>query len=213
MAREAEYGWPRTHREGYPDLVGPEVGLNAMVEAFNAEHEHIQIVLVNQFGWSRRRIGQRLPAGMDFADFRRATDIEFGMATYEPFGISPLEPLGSGALCVISSVCGCRGFVDYVTDGRGIDNVIVGDFAQLDEARSMEELLALSHEQRDAVERRECAAVAETIMARLPLDDVARAAMLASGQRIVGDLGWDRVLEHKLIPMLQRVMAEEDNGA
>ena len=40
-----------------------------------------------------------------------AYDAELGMATYEPFGISQLEPLGSGAVCVISNVCGCAGFV------------------------------------------------------------------------------------------------------
>ena len=46
-----------------------------MIEAFNAEHENVQAVLVNQFGWSRSRVGLRVPATMDFADFRRARDI------------------------------------------------------------------------------------------------------------------------------------------
>jgi hypothetical protein len=203
---EAEYGWPREHRVGYPDLVGPEIGFNDMVEAFNARHEQIQIVLVNQFGWSRSRIGDRLPADMDFADLRRATDVEFGMATYEPFGISPLEPLGSGALCIISNICGCRGFVDYVTDGDGHENVIVADFTRLDRPRSIDELFDMSVSERDAIEHPVCRAVAEQIMHRLPLDDASREARIESGQRIVHKLGWDRVLEHKLIPVLTRVM-------
>ncbi|MCI0366278.1 MAG: glycosyltransferase, partial [Phycisphaerales bacterium] len=129
---KAEYGWPRQHREGYPDLVGPEAGFNQMVEQFNATHRNVQGVLVNQFGWSQELCGEDLPVEMTFGDLRRATDVEFGMATYEPFGISPLEPLGSGAVCVISNVCGCRGFVDEVTGGVEIDNVIVGDFTRLD---------------------------------------------------------------------------------
>lgn len=207
---EKEYGWPRSHREEYPDLVGPEVNLNNMVEAFNAKHNNIQIVLVNQFGWSRQRIGSRLPVGMDFADFRRATDIEFGMATYEPFGISPLEPLASGALCLISTVCGCAGFVDYVTEGKGINNVIVADFEELGYELSKQDLLHFSQNERDYIESRVCAEVSDEIMKRLPIDDETRQQLLDSGQAVVKKMGWDAVLENKMIPMLKRVMAEVD---
>jgi hypothetical protein len=210
---EAEYGWPRDHREGYPDLVGPEIELNAMIEAFNASHVNVQAVLVNQFGWSRQRIGLRLPATMDFADFRRATDIEFGMATYEPFGISPLEPLGSGALCIISNICGCAGFVDYVTDGIGIDNVIVADFTRLEHDLSWQDLLHFTQAERTYIEQKVCAEVADDIMRRLPFDDDGRRRLLESGQAIVHKLGWDQVLENKMIPMLQRVMENDAEPA
>ncbi|MCP3904550.1 MAG: glycosyltransferase family 4 protein [Planctomycetes bacterium] len=207
---EVEYGWPREHRHGYPDLVGPEIELNEMVESFNAEHSNVQVVLVNQFGWSRHRIGRRLPVGMDIADLRAATDVEFGMATYEPFGISPLEPLGSGALCVISNVCGCKGFVEYVTDGRGSPNVIVADFTRLDRPRDLDGLLELGWAERDEIERRVCAEVADELVHRLPRDDAGREALLASGQEIVPKLGWDQVLEHRLIGMLQRVVESDE---
>jgi hypothetical protein len=56
---EDEYGWPRKHREGYPDLVGPEIEYNDMIEDFNAHHTQVQMVLVNQFGWSRQLVGAR----------------------------------------------------------------------------------------------------------------------------------------------------------
>lgn len=209
---ESEYGWPRQHRAGYPDLVGPELDINLMVETFNARHRNIQLVLVNQFGWNHQRIGQRLPRDMDIADLRRATDIEFGMATYEPFGISPLEPLGSGALCVISNVCGCKGFVDFVTDGHGIDNVIVADFTTLDHDITYMDLLHLSHGARDYIEHRECASIADVIMQRLPLNHSDRQQLLASGQAIVDKLGWDAVLQNKMLPMLQRVISAGENG-
>jgi hypothetical protein len=210
-AMEAEYGWPRAHREGYPDLVGPEIDLHHMASEFNESHHHVQIVLVNQFGWSRSRIGKRVPARMDIADFRRAADVEFGMATYEPFGIAPLEPLASGALCVISNICGCDGFVKYVTNGEGIENVIVADFTQLDHDRTVDELLNMTQAERDAVERIECARVAELIDQRIAFDMAGRAKLLDAGQRIVQKLGWDAVLESKLIPMLHRVM-DQPNG-
>jgi len=202
---EDEYGWPRHHREGYPDLVGPEVELNAMFEAFNAEHENIQLVLVNQFGWSRDRIGKRLPEKMHIGHLRWATDVEFGMATYEPFGISPLEPLGSGALCVISNVCGCRGFVDYVTGNGGVENVLVADFTQLDRQRSIDALLGMTQAERDAIETREAARVAEVMMDRMPRTSEDRKAMLEAGQKLVKKMGWDQVVKNKLLPTLKRV--------
>ncbi|MBZ0171608.1 MAG: hypothetical protein K8E66_04445 [Phycisphaerales bacterium] len=202
---EAEYGWPCAHRSGYPDLVGPEIDLNAMAEAFNEEHARVKVVLVNQFGWSRSRIGDRLPENMDFADLRRATDIEFGMATYEPFGISPLEPLNSGALCVISSVCGCAGFVDHVSEGRGIPNVIVADFIQLEHIQATNRLLDIGWAERNEIERRVCADVADEIVKRLPTDDAGRQRLLDSGQQVVSKLGWDQVLGRHMIKMLVRI--------
>ena len=200
---EQRYGWPRHHRHGFPDLVGPEVELHHMIEAFNAEHEHVQIVLVNQFGWSRQRIGRRLPKDMHIADLRRATDVEFGMATYEPFGISPLEPLGAGALCVISNICGCRAFIEEVTEGQGAPNVLVADFTQIDAGhRSLDQLKAIGRGERDAVESRVAAEVADTLMQRLPQDDTQRRALVDSGQQLVQKMGWDDVCRNHLVPLL-----------
>jgi hypothetical protein len=208
-----EYGWPRRHREGYPDLVGPETGLNEMVEAFNARSRHIQAVLVNQFGWSTDRVGSWIDDEMDFGDLRRAADIEFGMATYEPFGISPLEPLGAGAICIISSACGCRAFVQEITGGKPHDNIIIADYARLDRQWSIEELLSMSHAQRDPIERRMAREIAESLMQRLPRTDEDRKRMLDSGQQLVRSLSWDHVLKQKLIPMLQRVMTVTSHKA
>ena len=206
-AMERDYNWPRHHRAGYPDLVGPEGDINAMVEAFNAGHRHVQAVLVNQFGWSRSRVGVRVPEKMTFADLRRATDVEFGMATYEPFGISPLEPLGAGALCVISNVCGCYGFVQHVTGGKGSDNVIVADFTKLDRPRGIDELLNMDRSERDAIEQRVAAGVAEQIVRRLPDSDAKRAALIAQGQALVSRMGWDQVIDEGLVPLLDRLKA------
>jgi hypothetical protein len=202
---EQTYNWPRLHRKGYPDLVGPEEGICKDAEGFNKNHQAIQVVLVNQFGWSRARVGQRVPEGMDFADFRRATDVEFGMATYEPFGISPLEPLGSGALCVITNVCGCEGFVKHVVGKEGTKNVITADFTQLDRSRSIEELKRMTRDERDAIEEHITPQIADEIMARLPKTDRQREAMVKSGQQLVAKMGWDQVIEDGLLPMLERI--------
>ncbi|MFA9479412.1 hypothetical protein ACERK3_14070 [Phycisphaerales bacterium AB-hyl4] len=212
---EQQYGWPRHHRHGFPDLVGPEVDIQHMIEPFNASHDHLQIVLVNQFGWSRDRIGRRLPKDMTIADFRRATDVEFGMATYEPFGISPLEPLGSGAVCVFSNVCGCRGFVDAVIDGDRPDNVIVADFTQIDHDGTLHDMLAIDQTQRDIIEARVAREVADDLMARIPFNDKQRAALIKSGQALVKKMGWDQVVEHRLVPLLHGLRGltpENGNG-
>ena len=202
---EQHYGWPRKHREGYPDLVGPESDISRDIEAFNANHKATQIVLVNQFGWSRDRIGKRVPKGMDIADFRRATDVEFGMATYEPFGISPLEPLGSGAICVISNICGCEGFVNHVTGGKGEPNVIQADFTQLDHPQPIDQLLAMTQAERDRCEQPVAAEVARLLMKYLPQTDKQREKLIQSGQALVARMGWDQVIQDGLLPMLDRI--------
>jgi hypothetical protein len=206
-AMEKNYDWPRHHREGYPDLVGPEVDISRDIDAFNASHQAVQIVLINQFGFSRRRVGTRVPANMDMHMLRCATDVELGMATYEPFGISPLEPLGAGALCVISNVCGCYGFVNAVTKGKGTPNVVVADFTQLDRHWSVDELLQMDREQRNSIERAVAPQVAEEIMQRLPWDDKARKKLIDAGQVLVGKMGWDNVVADRLIPVLDRIVA------
>ncbi len=202
---ESEYGWPRHHREGYPDLVGPEVDIHNMIEPFNAEHKNVQIVLVNQFGWDADRIGTRLPKKMDIADLRFATDVELGMATYEPFGISPLEPLCSGAVCVISNICGCAGFVDYATDGEETENVLVADYTRLQHRMSLDDLLNMTQQQRDEVENAESARLADELLRRVPQTDKERNALISSGQKLAKKMGWDQVVEHKMLPLLERV--------
>lgn len=210
---EDEYGWPRRHEEGYPDLVGPEVDIHRMIQSFNEAHQNIQIVLVNQFGWSPQRIGKRLPKKMDIAAFRCAADVEFGMATYEPFGISPLEPLCSGAICVITNISGCEGFVEYATGGESYDNVLVADFTKLDHPRGIAELLQMTQAERDAIEVEESRRIAEELNRRLPTNDQGRADLLAAGQKLVKKMGWDQVVKNKLVPVLDRVVNQPANGS
>jgi hypothetical protein len=202
---EENYGWPRDHREGYPDLVGPESDLWRDIRAFNANHANVQVVLVNQFGWTKARVGARLPDGMDIADLRRATDVEFGMATYEPFGISPLEPLGCGAICVISNVCGCEGFVRHATANQGTPVVISADFTKLDKPLSIDALKEMGRAERDCIEERVAKEVAAELMNRLAWTDDGREKLLAIGQKLIKKMGWDQVIESGMLPMLDRI--------
>jgi len=204
-AMEKNYGWPRHHREGYPDLVGPEIDLEHDAKAFNAQHDAVQIVVVNQFGWTPKRIGARLPQGMTMADLRRAADVEFGAAVYEPFGISPLEPLPAGAICIISNVCGCYGFVKHATNNQGTPNVIVADYTRLDRPHTIDELLNMTQQERDTLEQSVSRDVATTLDQRLPRSDADRVRLLKEGQSLMGKMGWDQVIESGLLPMLDRI--------
>ncbi len=205
LEMEQRYGWPRHHHEGFPDLVGPEVDLWRMIEPFNREHKNVQVVLVNQFGWSPSRIGKRLPEGMDMHQLRIAVDVEFGMATYEPFGISPLEPLNAGALCVISNVCGCEGFVRHVTNGFKVPNVLSADYVTLGHDADIERCKQIGTHDRDALEAREATRIAGELMKHLPTTDTQRETLIANGQKLVARMGWDQVLEESMLPMLRRI--------
>ena len=204
---ERAYNWPLAHRHGYPDLVGPEVGIAEQVAAFNGRHERIRAVLVNQFGFSRERVGESVPAGTSTTDLRRAADVELGMATYEPFGISPLEPLAAGALCVISSVCGCGDFVAAARTGEPWpENVVVGDFTALEDAPgNLEKLKAIGRPERDGVEARVAGEIARTLDERLPRDEATQKRRLEEGGALAAAMGWDRVVEDRLLPLLDRI--------
>ncbi len=199
------YGWPRHHRHDYPDLVGPEIDLNNDIHSFNETHANIQVILVNQFGWDAKRLGPNLPADMDFASLRSATDVEFGMAVYEPFGISPLEPLACGAICVISNVCGCEGFVRHATGSKATPNVLVGDYTEHNGNQSLEHFRQIGQHQRDAIEKRIAVELADALIKNLPNNDKERQALIRSGQALVKKMGWDQVVIEGLAPLLEDI--------
>jgi len=204
LKMEEEYGWPAHHRDGYPDLIHGERFFHLGVEDYNRTAKAIRIVFVNQFGWSRAACGGRMPEEMTFMDLRKGTDVEFGQSVYEPFGIAQVEPLSFGALCVVSNVCGCVGFVDRVTDGeRG--NVIVADYTKLDRPdRSIEELRSIGIPQRDEVEALNSREVAQEILRRLPQSDEDAERMLAEGYRTASKMSWEVVVQDYFLPGLSR---------
>ena len=201
---ERLYGWPVHHTLGYPDLCNGEEQLEALFHEFNRTHEHARAVLVNQFGWSRRVGGLRMPEHMTFADIRQGTDVEFGMSVYEPFGISQLEPLSFGAICVISNVCGCASFARHCAAGRLPANVLEADFTKLPEGMDAEAWNRVGRELRDRVEAEEGRRVAEELSRRLPRTELQVADLLQSGWELGRLLAWDRVVETLFLPALDR---------
>lgn len=208
---EQEYGWPVHHRADNHDLLGHEIDFYySVLEPFNQKSQAIKAVLVNQFGWSRDRCGQRMPAEMNFMDLRKGADLEFGQSIYEPFGIAQVEPLSFGALCVVSNVCGCVGFVERASsDLPEFPNLVVADYVTPPpdwSFHSTADAMQLDKYGRDLIEISSSQVVAKTIAARLPLNDEESEELLALGQKVGSRMSWEVVVKDYLLPALSRAM-------
>ncbi|MBT4141300.1 MAG: hypothetical protein HOE48_25560 [Candidatus Latescibacteria bacterium] len=203
---EAAYGWPVSHRMGAPDLMGPEAGIWADMEAFNGKAKAIRAVLVNQFGWDRDSCGERMPKDMSFMDLRKGTDVEFGQSIYEPFGIAVLEPLCFGAICVPSSVCGCCGYVQRVTEGQGAKGIVVADYTSLDDYDAFDDARSIGLAERNHLEAARSELLAWEIMNRLPKSDEERVAYLNDGFTLASKMGWEAVCKDYFLPGIQHAI-------
>ncbi len=200
---EAEYGWPVYHRADNGDLVGLEVDYYRAIQAFNQQAQATRIVLVNQFGWDRERCGRRMPPDMQFADLRQGTHLEFGQSIYEPFGIAQVEPLTAGALCCVSNVCGCVGFV-HKAGGDSVANVVVADYVTPVAALHLDipHLLAIGQQTRDMIEAATARKVAMALAERLPRTPEAAHLGLETGFALAQRMSWDVVVRDYLIPAM-----------
>lgn len=211
FAMEAAYGWPVVHREetihidgiDVPDLVAHETPFYFAIEQFNRTAQASKIVLVNQFGWSQDRCGYRMPADMAFMDMRYGSHLEFGQSIYEPFGIAQVEPLSFGALCVVSSVCGCLGFIRRA-GGKDIPNIIVADYTNVgDLGQNMQAALEIDRTRRDQIETVQARQVAQQIVQRLPQDEEATQKLLKDGYALSQKMSWEVVVRDYLLPGLK----------
>jgi hypothetical protein len=212
---ESEYGWPVGHRADNGDLQGAEAQFFfSILEPFHWGRQAIRIVLVNQFGWDRDRCGERMPESMSFSDLRAGTDLEFGQSIYEPFGIAQLEPLSAGALCVVSNVCGCVGFVDAACSSLGdrggsgdFRNLLVADYVSLPPGQSLRspwDALRIDQPSRDNLEGYKSYSVAQEIAQRLPQNSQDTLRLLEDGQRVAKQMDWETVVRDYLLPALRR---------
>ncbi len=151
-----------------------------------------------------------MPADMNFMDLRKGADLEFGQSIYEPFGIAQVEPLSFGALCVVSNVCGCVGFVERASaDLPEFPNLIVADYVTPPPDWTFltpSDALRLDGYARDLIEIRSSQTVAQAIAERLPLNDEQAEDTLALGQKVGARMSWEVVVRDYLLPALNRAM-------
>ncbi len=205
---EKEYGWPVYHKIGYPDLVGAEIELNNGVSAFNLNSNAIKVVFVNQFGWSQATCGTRMPIEMEFMDIRKGSDAEFGQSIYEPFGIAQVEPLSFGAICVVSNICGCCGFIQRATGNRDSPNIVIADYTNLGDAEpeSLERILQIGLVERNKIEAENSRDIAAKLLGRLPRKPRDVEEMIQDGYAIASRMSWEVVVKDYFLPGLQRAL-------
>ncbi|MBI4675619.1 MAG: hypothetical protein HY741_28580 [Chloroflexi bacterium] len=207
---EREYGWPAWHRSGNGDLVGLEVDYWQALFGFNQRARASRIVLVNQFGWSRERCGGRMPADMEYNDMRRGSDVEFGQSIYEPFGIAQLEPLSAGALCCLSTSCGCayfleRTMLDEKSNGLDLNNIVLADYITLPPGWEYPNAYAMRNIgsfERDQIEAAEAWRAANKIIQRLPRQGHDAWVLQENGRALAEKMSWKVIVEEELVPAL-----------
>jgi len=157
-------------------------------------------------------------------DIRMGSDVEFGQSIYEPFGIAQLEPLAFGGICVVSSVSGCAGFVQDVTAGKNIKNIIIADYTKLNSegladikkkpttqknAFGNPSLLKIDRSVRDRIEASESKKVAKQIIRRLTKSKSEIKSMIQAGCSLAQKMSWDVVVKNYLLPSLQKILHKQ----
>ena len=213
---ESTYNWPVAHREGWPDLSGGEANFYTTVQEFNAKSRNIKIIFVNQFGFDPKNCGRRMPQDMEFMDIRKGTDVEFGQSIYEPFGIAQLEPLTFGGICVVSSVCGCSGFLQDTADTENLKNVIIADYTKLDGffqkhfgEQNLENLLQIDRSVCNQTEYIVSEQVAKQLLQRLEKYESDIENMLQTGYCLAKNMSWDVVVKNYLLPCMQKALSKQ----
>ncbi len=208
---ESEYNWPVAHREGWPDLSGGEAGFYTAIQEFNAKSRNTKIIFINQFGFKPKNCGRRMPKDMEFMDIRKGSDVEFGQSIYEPFGIAQLEPLTFGGICVVSSVCGCAGFLHDVADVKNVKNVIIADYTNLEirDCTDIEDLLQIDGSVRNRIETSVSEKVAKEVVARLPQNESEIESMIETGYELAKNMSWDMAVRNYLLVSLQKAMDKQ----
>lgn len=207
---ERWWDWPVAHREGLPDLTGGEALFHAGVQAFNTRSRQCKVVFINQFGFDRATCGDRMSQDMEFWDIRRGSDVEFGQSIYEPFGIAQLEALSFGAICVMSSVCGCAHFARQTAGPGGTQNVIVADYTQ---HRAIPDVipqyLAMTREVRGRAEQEVARGVADHILRRLPRTSEQKAVFVRRGYELASRMSWEVIARDYFLPAMREITAKQ----
>ncbi len=200
---ERWWDWPVAHREGAPDLSGGEALFYQAVQAFNARSRNCKIIFVNQFGWERALCGLRMPEDMHFRDVRAGSDVEFGQSIYEPFGIAQVEALSFGAICVMSSACGCRFFAERAAGPSGSPNIIVADYtAYHAHPDTIDGYKMIKREEREAFAEEVAERVAVRMIERLPKTREEKAECIRRGYELARRMSWDAVAREYFLPAM-----------
>jgi glycosyltransferase involved in cell wall biosynthesis len=200
---EKEYGWPIIHKEGWPDLIGAESETYSYISHFNSRSKSIKGIFINQFGFDRRKCGEKVPEEANFLDLRIGSDVELGFSIYEPFGKAQLEVLPFGGTPAVSSSCGCsylvkNRFQDLVHKPYVVLDFIGGTKNYIENT----DLSSINVESRFELEQKLFLKAGKYIFINLPKSDSERLRSLDSIQERFQCLGWEKVAASMNFPGL-----------
>jgi hypothetical protein len=199
---ESDYGWPVLHKVGWPDLMGAELDIYDYLQVFNSRSKAIKAVFINQFGFDRTQCGSRVPADAELADLRIGSDAELGFSIYEPFGIAQIETIPFGGVALLSSSCGCAGFLQKSFESDPVKPYKIVDFIGEDGEMSLDQLKKMTISQRDAIERAILLRSAPDIFDTFALTTKRKKEYLANAQKYSPSLSWETTVQNYLLPNL-----------
>lgn len=193
-AMESEYGWPIIHKDGWPDLVGSENDIYSHLSLFNARSKNIKGIFLNQFGFDRRKCGERVPEDAGFIDLRIGSDAEFGFSIYEPFGIAQLETIPFGGIAALSSSCGCSYLIKKEFQNSFFKPYFIFDFIKgIKSIKKITNLSSITTDQRFQLEREKFQNTGKAFFNILPKSDSERLGLLDWLQENLETLGWENI--------------------
>ena len=108
------------------------------------------------------------------------------------------------------NVCGCVGFVQRVTNGTHVPNVIVADYTHLTHSPdSIDALKAIGTEERNQIEAANSFDIAAKLLGRLPRNERDVDEMIERGYEIAKKMSWEVVVEDYFLPGLHRALQNQ----
>jgi hypothetical protein len=116
-----------------------------------------------------------------------------------------LEPLTFGALCNLSTACGCAYFIEK-RGGLELNNIVLADYITLPYGWEYPNAYAMRNigsYEREQIEAAESYRAAVKIMERLPRQGHDAWVLLEDGRALAEKMSWKVVAEEQLLPALE----------
>ncbi|KIN08961.1 hypothetical protein OIDMADRAFT_48802 [Oidiodendron maius Zn] len=153
-------------------------------EKMNTPGSNVRLKVVNEFHWPDQTESGSSPTCFSRQDLHMATDISLGLSTYDTFAISPLEPVSCGAICMISTGCGCARRLQKL---EGIEsNILIADYGKrldeiLDVKDNYESIFEIRYLQKETLEEQATKEFAVELAEKVPPNTAQRTDSLARG--------------------------------
>jgi hypothetical protein len=183
-------------------------------EDINSSLPNVRLKVINEFHWPDRAEPGSYPTNLSREDLHQATDISLGLSTYDTFAISPLEPMSCGAICVISTGCGCARRVQKLEGYES--NIVIADYANgLNEILGGDDdektILEITYQQKRNIEDKAAETFAAKLAEKVPRNKKQRADAQERGTMLAKQMNWDDEITRSFIPVLEDLFERRSN--